>query len=135
MHSSLLATQTGHSHLRRLFMLRNWAILAQLATLLLVYRFLSTELAWLPMLSTVGVLALANGQAAVGGVALAAATIDLLLSGWMYLPTGDAVVARGTRFPGAPQGRQHLRESHVREDPRAALPPLDLPVERRTDLP
>ncbi|GAB5605963.1 ATP-binding protein [Sideroxyarcus sp. TK5] len=61
MHSSLLATQTGHSHLRRLFMLRNWAILAQLATLLLVYRFLSTELAWLPMLSTVGVLALANG--------------------------------------------------------------------------
>jgi hypothetical protein len=30
MHTSLLASQTGHSHLRRLFMLRNWAILAQL---------------------------------------------------------------------------------------------------------
>jgi two-component system sensor histidine kinase RegB len=60
MHSSLLASQTGHSHLRRLFMLRNWAILAQLAMLTLVHRFLSAELAWLPMLSTVGVLALAN---------------------------------------------------------------------------
>ena len=60
MHSSLLASQTGHSHLRRLFMLRNWAILAQLAILTLVHRFLSAELAWLPMLSTVGVLALAN---------------------------------------------------------------------------
>ncbi|MBA3024658.1 MAG: sensor histidine kinase [Gammaproteobacteria bacterium] len=60
MHSSLLASQTGHSHLRRLFMLRNWAILAQLATLILVHRFLSTDLAWLPMLSTVGVLTLAN---------------------------------------------------------------------------
>ncbi|MFH2134400.1 MAG: ATP-binding protein [Pseudomonadota bacterium] len=60
MHSSLLASQTGHSHLRRLFMLRNWAILAQLATLLLVHRFLSTDFAWLPMLTTVATLALAN---------------------------------------------------------------------------
>jgi two-component system sensor histidine kinase RegB len=61
MHSSLLASQTGHSHLRRLFMLRNWAILAQLATLVLVHRFLSTDFAWLPMLGTVATLALANG--------------------------------------------------------------------------
>lgn len=61
MHSSLLASQTGHSHLRRLFMLRNWAIVAQLATLVLVHRFLSTDFAWLPMLATVGTLALANG--------------------------------------------------------------------------
>jgi two-component system sensor histidine kinase RegB len=61
MHTSLLASQTGHSHLRRLFMLRNWAILAQLVTLLLAHRFLSTEFAWLPMLGTVAALAVANG--------------------------------------------------------------------------
>jgi len=41
-------------------MLRNWAILAQLATLILVHRFLSDSFAWLPMLSAVGALALAN---------------------------------------------------------------------------
>ncbi|MDD2700209.1 MAG: ATP-binding protein [Sideroxydans sp.] len=41
-------------------MLRNWAILAQLATLGLAHRFLSTEFAWLPMLGTVAALALAN---------------------------------------------------------------------------
>ena len=60
MHTSLLASQTGHSHLRRLFMLRNWALLAQLATLILAHRFLSTDFAWGPMLATVGALALAN---------------------------------------------------------------------------
>jgi len=60
MPTSLLASQTGHSHLRRLFMLRNWAILAQLATLILVHRFLSTDFAWGAMLATVGVLALVN---------------------------------------------------------------------------
>ncbi len=42
-------------------MLRNWAILAQLSTLLLAHRFLSTDFAWLPMLGTVAALALANG--------------------------------------------------------------------------
>ncbi len=60
MHASLLASQTGHSHLRRLFMLRNWAILAQLATLILVHRFLSTDFSWTPMLSSVAMLTLAN---------------------------------------------------------------------------
>lgn len=60
MHISLLATQTGHSHLRRLFVLRNWAILAQAAALLLAYRFVSQDFTWLPMLVTVGLLVLVN---------------------------------------------------------------------------
>lgn len=60
MNTSLLSTQTGHSHLRRLFMLRNWAILAQFATLILVHRFLSTDFAWAPMISTVVFLVLVN---------------------------------------------------------------------------
>lgn len=60
MHTSLLSTQTGHSHLRRLFLLRNWAILAQLATLLLVHRFLSADFQWMPMTGTVLFLALVN---------------------------------------------------------------------------
>ena len=60
MNSSLLSTQTGHSHLRRLFMLRNWAILAQFATLILVHRFLSADFAWTPMIGTVVFLVLVN---------------------------------------------------------------------------
>lgn len=60
MNSSLLATQTGHSHLRRLFLLRCGAILAQLATLILVHRFLSIDFAWAPMLGAVGFLTVAN---------------------------------------------------------------------------
>ncbi len=60
MNSSLLSTQTGHSHLRRLFLLRNWAILAQLATLVLVHRLLSPDFTWAPMLGAIGFLALAN---------------------------------------------------------------------------
>ncbi len=60
MNSSLLSTQTGHSHLRRLFLLRCGAILAQLATLILVHRFLSPDFAWGPMLGAVGFLTLAN---------------------------------------------------------------------------
>src|SRR5512135_145197 len=60
MNSSLLATQTGHSHLRRLFLLRCGAILAQFATLILVHRFLSPDFAWLPMLGAVGFLTLVN---------------------------------------------------------------------------
>lgn len=60
MHSSLLATQTGHSHLRRLFMLRCMAILAQIATLFLAHRFLSHDFAWSPMLGAVGFLLVVN---------------------------------------------------------------------------
>ena len=60
MQISLLSGQTGHSHLRRLFLLRNVAILAQLVTLALVYRFMSTDFAWAPMLATVLFLALAH---------------------------------------------------------------------------
>lgn len=60
MNSSLLATQTGHSHLRRLFLLRCGAILAQFATLILVHRFLSADFAWLPMLGAVFFLTLVN---------------------------------------------------------------------------
>ncbi len=60
MNHSLLATQTGHSHLRRLFLLRCGAILAQCATLLLVHRFLGTEFAWMPMLGAVGFLLVVN---------------------------------------------------------------------------
>lgn len=60
MNSSLLATQTGLSHLRRLFLLRNWAILAQIVTLILVQRFLSHDFAWPPMLGAVGLLMLVN---------------------------------------------------------------------------
>lgn len=53
MNQSLLAAQTGHTQLRRLFWLRNAAIAAQCVTLLLVYRFLSQDLAWAPMLGAV----------------------------------------------------------------------------------
>jgi two-component system, sensor histidine kinase RegB len=60
MNSSLLAAQTGHSHLRRLLLLRCSAILAQLATLFLVHRFLSPNFAWTPMLGAVGFLTLVN---------------------------------------------------------------------------
>lgn len=58
MNSSLLATQTGHSHLRRLLLLRCVAILAQFATLILVHRFLSPDFHWTPMLGAVGFLTL-----------------------------------------------------------------------------
>ncbi len=60
MNSSLLATQTGHSHLRRLLLLRSVAILAQVGTLALLYRFLSHDFAWAQMLGAVGLLALAT---------------------------------------------------------------------------
>lgn len=60
MNSSLLALQTGHSHLRRLFLLRCGTILAQFATLILVHRFLSTDFAWTPMLGAVCFLTLVN---------------------------------------------------------------------------
>ncbi|MGC2167254.1 MAG: sensor histidine kinase, partial [Gallionella sp.] len=60
MNSSLLATQTGHSHLRRLFLLRCVAIGAQLTILALVHHYLSPDFAWTPMLGAVGFLALLN---------------------------------------------------------------------------
>jgi two-component system sensor histidine kinase RegB len=53
-----LTNQTGHSHLRRLLILRCVAIVAQCATLGLVYRFLDMDLHWLPMLSTIIALAM-----------------------------------------------------------------------------
>jgi two-component system sensor histidine kinase RegB len=61
MNSSLLAAQTGHSHLRRLFVLRSIAIVSQLAILGLVHHYLSPDFAWTPMLAAVGLLALLNG--------------------------------------------------------------------------
>jgi two-component system sensor histidine kinase RegB len=60
MNSPLLAIQTGHTHLRRLFLLRCGAILAQFATLILVHRFLSHDFAWGPMLGAVCFLILVN---------------------------------------------------------------------------
>jgi two-component system sensor histidine kinase RegB len=56
MNSSPFTAQTGHSHLRRLVMLRTIAVVAQCATLALVYRFLAMELQWLPMLTTIAAL-------------------------------------------------------------------------------
>jgi two-component system, sensor histidine kinase RegB len=50
-------SQTGHSHLRRLVVLRAIAVAAQCATLALVYRFLSVDMQWLPMLATIAALA------------------------------------------------------------------------------
>jgi two-component system sensor histidine kinase RegB len=60
MNSSLLATQTGHAHLRRLFLLRSIAIFAQFATLILVHRFLGPDFSWLPMVGAVCFLTLVN---------------------------------------------------------------------------
>ncbi len=60
MNLSLLADSTGHSHLRRLVILRSIAVLAQIATLALVYRFLDMALTWLPMMATIAALAVLN---------------------------------------------------------------------------
>jgi two-component system sensor histidine kinase RegB len=60
MNSSPFAAQTGHSHLRRLVWLRNIAVAAQCAALVLVYRFLQMELQWLPMIATVAALSTLN---------------------------------------------------------------------------
>ncbi|MDH4285719.1 MAG: sensor histidine kinase, partial [Gallionellaceae bacterium] len=56
MHPSVLATQTSHSHLRRLVLLRVIAVAGQCTMLWLAYRF-NMQLAWLPMLATVAALA------------------------------------------------------------------------------
>jgi two-component system sensor histidine kinase RegB len=60
MNHSLLSAQTGHTQLRRLFWLRNVALAAQCAALLLVYQFFSHNLPWLPLLSAIAFLALLN---------------------------------------------------------------------------
>jgi two-component system sensor histidine kinase RegB len=60
MNSSSFTSQTGHSQLRRLVILRTIAVAAQCAALVLVYRFLAMELQWLPMLATIGALAVLN---------------------------------------------------------------------------
>ena len=51
------AIQTGHSHLRRLFVLRVIAIAAQCVALALAYRFFAMKLQWLPMCATIATLA------------------------------------------------------------------------------
>lgn len=51
---------TGHSHLRRLIVLRSIAVATQCVTLALVHYFLAMELPWLPMLSTIAALAALN---------------------------------------------------------------------------
>ncbi len=60
MNYSILSTQTGHSHLRRLVLLRTAAVVAQCAALALAYRILAMKLEWLPMLTTAAVLAVLN---------------------------------------------------------------------------
>lgn len=60
MNHSLLSAQTGHSHLRRLFWLRNIVIATQCAALLLVHQLLNGDLPWLPMLSAISFLIVLN---------------------------------------------------------------------------
>jgi two-component system sensor histidine kinase RegB len=57
MNSLPFTAQTGHSHLRRLVILRTIAVAAQCATLALAYHFLAMELQWLPMLAAIAALA------------------------------------------------------------------------------
>lgn len=57
MSSYTLTIQTGHSHLQRLVILRCIAVVAQLVTLGLVYRFLEMKLQWLPMIVAIFFLA------------------------------------------------------------------------------
>ena len=57
MNLPILAAQTGHSHLRRLMLLRTIAVVAQCAMLALVYRFLDMQLSWLPMIAAIAALA------------------------------------------------------------------------------
>ena len=60
MNYSLLTNQTGHTQLQRLITLRSIAVLAQCATLGLVFYFLEMALPLLPMLVSIGVLATFN---------------------------------------------------------------------------
>lgn len=57
MEHTLLSVQTGHTHLRRLILLRSISIAGQCAALALVYRLLDMQLPWLPLLATVASLA------------------------------------------------------------------------------
>ena len=52
--------QTGHSHLRRLVVLRAIAIAAQCAALAMAQRLLEMQLPWLPMLAAIAALAVLN---------------------------------------------------------------------------
>ena len=60
MNPSIPAVQTGHSHLRRLMLLRAIAIVAQGITLALVYQLLEMDLQWAPMFMAVAALAVLN---------------------------------------------------------------------------
>ena len=60
MNSFPSAIQTGHSHLRRLMLLRAIAIVAQGITLALVYQLLEMNLQWAPMFMAVAALAVLN---------------------------------------------------------------------------
>jgi two-component system sensor histidine kinase RegB len=60
MKPSLLATQTGHTQLKRLIALRTIAVFAQFAMLALVHYFLEITLSWLPMIICICSLAIFN---------------------------------------------------------------------------
>ncbi len=60
MSSTIISSLPGHSQLRRLLVLRNIAVAAQLTTLALVWKVLELELDWQPMLLTIAVLAAVN---------------------------------------------------------------------------
>lgn len=53
-------TQTGHSHLRGLILLRSISIAGQCLALTLVYQLLDFHLAWLPMVASILTLAVIN---------------------------------------------------------------------------
>jgi two-component system sensor histidine kinase RegB len=60
MNQTFQPTQTGHSHLRRLILLRSTTIAGQLTALVLVYQLLDIQFAWLTMLATIFSLACIN---------------------------------------------------------------------------
>ena len=60
MNPSSFTAQTGHSHLRRLVMLRSIAVAAQGTTVALAYHFFAIDLQWLPMLASIVLLACLN---------------------------------------------------------------------------
>lgn len=60
MFNPTLSDLPGHSQLRRLLNLRSLAVAAQLLTLLAVWKWLAIELAWLPMLVIIAMLATLN---------------------------------------------------------------------------
>ena len=60
MSSTILSSLPGHNQLRRLLVLRNIAVVAQLTTLALAWKILGLELDWQPMLLTIAALAALN---------------------------------------------------------------------------